>query len=108
MGKAWSYKNFTVEEGLKPGSKRFQYFFVLSKTGKKVCNYCVWIEDEAMPRFDGSTDFDGIVGSHREDWSRWVREKIDQEDFRNMVLLFDDQGQKEIELDKMDRKLSMD
>jgi hypothetical protein len=108
MEKEWSYKNLTIEEGFKPGSKHFQYFFLVSEGGKKKCNYCVWIEDEAMPRFGASKDFDAILDAHQEDWSRWVKEKIEGKDFRNMVLLFDQEGRKEIELDKMSKKLSMD
>jgi len=108
MEKEWSYKSLTIEEGFKPGSKHFQYFFLVSEGGKKKCNYCVWIEDEAMPRFGASQNFDAILDAHREEWSGWVKEKIDGKDFRNMVLLFDQEGQKEIELDKMNKKLSMD
>jgi len=33
--KKWSYKNLDIDEGLKPGSKHFQYFFVVSEKGKK-------------------------------------------------------------------------
>jgi len=108
MEKKWSYKGFDVEDGFKPGSKHFQYFFLVSEKGKRKCNDCVWIEDEAMSRFGASKDFGAILDAHREDWSEWVKEKIERRDFRNMVLLFDKEGKKEIELDKMDKKLSMD
>ncbi len=33
--KNWSYKNFQIREGLKPGSNHFQYFFVVSEGGEK-------------------------------------------------------------------------
>jgi len=46
--KTWSYKNYQVKEGLKPGSKHFQYFFVVSEKDKKKCNYCIWIDDETL------------------------------------------------------------
>ena len=108
MEKGWSYKNLRVEEGFKPGSKRFQYFFLVSEGGQQKCNYCIWIEDEALPRFGASKNFNAILDSHREDWNKWVKEKIDQKDFRNMVLLFDKEGQKEVDLDKADKKLSME
>jgi hypothetical protein len=108
MKKGWSYKSLEVEEGFKPGSKHFQYFFNVSEGGQKKCNYCVWIEDAALPRFGASKNFNAILDSHREDWNKWVKEKIDQKDFRNVVLMFDKEGQKEIDLDKMDKKLSME
>jgi hypothetical protein len=108
MGKEWSYKSLRVKEGLKPGSKHFQYFFVVSEGEQKKCNYCVWIEDEALSGFDASRDFKAILESHRGDWSNWVKEKIDQKDFRNVVLKFDKQGQNEMDLNKMDKKLSME
>ena len=104
----WSYKSLKVKEGFKPGSEHFQYFFVVSEGGQKKCNYCVWIEDEALSRFNNSKNFNAILDSHREDWNKWVKEKIDQKDFRNMVLLFDEHGRKEVDLDKMDKKLTME
>jgi hypothetical protein len=108
MEKEWSYKNLKIKEGFKPGSKHFQYFFVVSEEGQKKCNYCVWIEDEALSRFSASKNFKAILDSHLGDWNKWVKEKIDRNDFRNMVLMFEKEGQKEIELDKMDKKLSME
>jgi hypothetical protein len=108
MENEWSYKSLRVKEGLKPGSKHFQYFFVVSEGEQKKCNYCVWIEDEVLSRFDSSKDFKAILDSHRGDWSKWVKEKIDQKDFRNVVLKFDKGGHKEMDLNKMDKKLSME
>jgi hypothetical protein len=75
---------------------------------QKKCNYCVWIEDEVLSHFSASKDFKAILDSHRRDWSEWVKEKIDQKDFRNVVLKFDKEGHKEMDLDKMDKKLSME
>jgi hypothetical protein len=46
--KKWLYKNLQITEGLKPESKHFQYFFVISEGGEKKCNYCVWMDDEAL------------------------------------------------------------
>jgi hypothetical protein len=108
MENEWSYKNLSVKEGLKPGSKHFQYFFVVSEGGQKKCNYCVWIEDEALSRFSALKNFKAILDSHRGDWDKWVKEKIDRKDFRNMVLMFDKEGHKEMDLDKMDKKLRME
>ena len=108
MEKEWSYKNLKVKEGLKPGSKHFQYFYLVSDEGQKRCNYCVWIDDESLLRFSASKDFKEILDAHEADWSQWVKDKIDRKDFRNLVLMFDKEGQKEMDLDKMDKKLSMD
>jgi len=108
MEKEWSYKSLRVEEGFKPGSKHFQYFFIVSEGGQKKANYCVWIEDEALSRFNASGDFNAILDSHRGDWNKWVKEKIDRKDFRNRVLMFDKEGQKEIDLEKMDQTLKME
>jgi hypothetical protein len=108
MGNEWSYKGLSVKEGLKPGSKHFQYFFVVSERGQKKCNYCIWIQDEVLPQFTASGDFKTILGSHSGDWNKWVKEKIDQKDFRNVVLIFDKEGHKEMDLDIMDEKLSME
>lgn len=108
MEKKWSYKNYQVEEGLKPGSKHFQYFFVVSEGGESRCNYCVWIEDEALSRFDQSKNFDSIVSSNRDAWNKWVREKIDAGDLQSKVLKIEESGEKEIDLSEMKEHISMD
>jgi len=107
MKDQWSYKSLSVREGLKPGSKHFQYFFVVSEGEQKKCNYCVWIEDEVLSDFDPKGDFNAIFEAHRGDWAQWVKEKIDQKDFRNMVLKFGREGHEEMDLNKMEEKLSM-
>ena len=104
-GKMWSYKNFQINEGFKPESKHFQYFFVVSEKGKKRCNYCVWIDDENLTRLTNSNEIEGIVSVKRGEWSKWVQTKIDKEDFRNLVLKIEKNGQEEIDLDKLDKKL---
>jgi len=108
MGSRWSYKNFQIEDGLKPGSRHFQYFYLVSEGGRKKSNYCVWIEDEALSRFGSSGDFDAIVSSQRELWNEWVTGKIDAGDFGNKVLKFEKDGEKEIELSEMPTHLSME
>ena len=108
MEERWSYRDYQINEGLKPGSKHFQYFFVVSEGGQKKCNYCVWIEDDALARFGESENFENIVSSQRENWNKWVRDKIDQGDFRNLVLKFEKEGQIEVDLEKMKDKLTMD
>jgi len=108
MENRWSYKDFQIRDGLKPGSTHFQYFYVVSEQQKKKCNYCVWIVDEALTRFNQLGDFASIVSSQREIWNRWVKEKIDARDFGNKVLKHDRDGEKEIELSEMTAHLSMD
>ena len=108
MENQWSYKGYQVRDGLKPGSAHFQYFYVVSEREKKKCNYCVWIVDEALTRFDKSGDFAAIVSSQKEVWNRWVKGKIDVGDFSNKVLKYERDGEKEIELSEMPAHLSMD
>lgn len=105
MDKQWSYGNFQITEGLKPASAHFQYFFIVSQSGAKKCRLCVWITDEALSGFDSSREFVPIAYSGREDWSEWVRNKIDQGDFRDRVLRFDSAGREEIDLMDMTEKL---
>jgi chemotaxis regulatin CheY-phosphate phosphatase CheZ len=104
----WSYKDLDIKEGLKPGSKHFQYFFVVTEKGKKKCNYCVWIDDENLARFGRSKKFEEIASTQKEEWSRWVQGKIDRGDFRNLVLKLEKTGPKEIDLAEMEKKLEVD
>lgn len=108
MQKAWSYTNYEIKEGLKPGSSQFRYFFIVSESGEKKCNYCIWIADDALSRFDSSRDFSSIVSSQIENWHVWVKEKIDAADFRNRALKFEKTGQKEIDLSEMTEHVDMD
>jgi hypothetical protein len=108
MENQWSYRNYQIRDSLRPGSKHFQYFYVVSEQEKKKCNYCVWIADEALARFEQSGDFASIASSQREAWNRWVKEKIDAGDFDNRVLRYDKDGQKEIDLSEMTIHLSME
>ncbi len=104
-GRMWSYKNFQINEGFKPESKHFQYFFTVSEKKKKKCNYCVWIDDENLVPSAGSKELEEIISLKREEWSKWVQEKIDKGDFRNLVLKLEKKGQKEIDLDQLEKKL---
>ncbi len=108
MQKTWSYKNYEIKEGLKPGSSQFRYFFVVSESGQKKCSYCVWIADDAVSRFDQSKDFNSIVSSQIETWHEWVREKIDAAEFKNRALKIDKTGEKEIDLSEMSEHVTMD
>jgi hypothetical protein len=108
MENRWSYKNYQIKDGLKPGSRHFQYFYVVSEEGKKRSSYCVWIEDEALSRFEEPGDFASIVSTQRESWDKWVKGKIDEGDFGSKVLKFGPDGVKEIELSEMSAHLSME
>ncbi|MDX2440788.1 MAG: hypothetical protein QNK40_09580, partial [Desulfobacterales bacterium] len=101
MQKKWTYKNYETQEGLKPGSPTFRYFFVVSEKSIKKSNYCVWIKDDALARFDQSKNFDTIISSQRENWIKWIKEKIDAQDFQNRALIFDKTGETEINLSEM-------
>jgi hypothetical protein len=104
--KKWSYKNFDIDEGLKPESKHFQYFFVVSEKGKKKCNYCVWIDDENLADLAAhSKEFEEIASLKKDQWRKWVEGKIDQGDFRNLVLKLEKKGQREINLSEMEQVL---
>ena len=108
MPTAWTYKNLEIREGLKPGSKTFRYFFRVIEGGEKKCNYCVWIADDALTRFDPSNDFNTIVASRKAAWHRWVKGKIDRGDFRNRVLKFEKTGEHEINLSDMIEPVTAD
>ena len=104
--KSWSHKNLEIREGLKPGSKHFQYFFLVTEGGKKKCSYCVWIDDENLSNFGAEKDFETIAYSRRGEWRKWVEEKIDQGDFRNLVLKVEKTGSKVIDVTEMQEKLN--
>jgi chemotaxis regulatin CheY-phosphate phosphatase CheZ len=108
MQKSWSYKNYEIKEGLKPGSSQFRYFFVVSESGEKKCNYCIWIVDEALPRLDQSKDFNSIVSSQIETWKEWVKGKIDSADFRNRAFKYEKTGEIEIDLSEMAEHVTME
>jgi hypothetical protein len=108
MEKEWVYRDYRIRDGLRPGSKHFQYFYVVSEGEERKYNYCVWITDEALASFDRSEDFNSIVASKREDWNKWVEEKIDAGDFGSKVLRIDRKGEKEIELSEMKTHLTME
>jgi len=101
MQPTWTYKNYEIKEGLKPGSKAFRYFYKVLENGEKRCNYCVWIVDDALAKFDPSKDFNAIAASRKADWHQWVKEKIDNRDFRNLALKLDKESQQEINLSDM-------
>ncbi|MEJ2109623.1 MAG: hypothetical protein P8Z37_06865 [Acidobacteriota bacterium] len=108
MEKTWSYKDYQVQEGLKPGTQHFQYFYVIRDGDNKRCSYCVWIDDDALSEFDPSRKFEMIADLHSETWKTWVKENLDREDFRNLVLKHSREGKEEIDLDKEKETMSPD
>ena len=107
MGKKenWFYKNLQITEGLKPESKHFQYFFMISEGGEKKCNYCVWVDDETLSSLAPSKNFQEVVTLKRKEWVAWVKGKIDKGDFRNLALRMEKTGQKETTLSEMKEKI---
>jgi hypothetical protein len=103
--KTWSYGNFRIVEGLKPESGHFQYFFTVFERGNKKCRYCIWIDDENLDRYGRAEGFEEIASLKREEWSEWVRGKIDDGNFADLVLKLEKEGQKEIDLGDMNEKL---
>lgn len=101
MEEKWHYRTYEIQEGLKPGSQTFRYFFEIFQNGGKKCNYCVWISDDALEKFAPSREFDAVVDSQKQVWHAWVKEKIDAQDFRNRALKIDRQGRQEINLSEM-------
>jgi chemotaxis regulatin CheY-phosphate phosphatase CheZ len=73
--------------------------------GKKKCNFCIWIDDENLPHFAPTNDFEAIAYSLREEWKKWVEEKIDQGDFRSLVLKLEKKGSRVINLSEMEEKM---
>ena len=71
-------------------------------------NYCVRIKDDALSRFDQSKNFDTVISSQRETRGKWIKEKIEAQDFKNRDLKFDKTGETEIDLSEMNGHVSMD
>ena len=101
MQETWSYKNFSIKAGLKPGSDTFRYFFRVFDGDEKKCNYCVWITDEALRGIDPGGDFKAVAASGKSAWRQWVKDKIDGGDFRHRALKVDASGEREIDLSEM-------
>jgi hypothetical protein len=108
MENTWAYKEYRIHEGMKPESRHFQYFYTIFNGTEKVCNYCVWIEDDVLSRFDSSRNFESIANSQKAEWAVWVEENIDRKDFRNLVLKHSQEGKEEIDLDNAKEKISLD
>ncbi len=108
MQQTWTYKQYEITEGLKPGSKTFRFFFKVLEGAQKKCNYCVWLMDDALAGFDASEDFKAIADSQKANWHAWVKQKLDAGDFRNRALKFTPAGQEEINLSEMSQHVSVD
>jgi hypothetical protein len=68
----------------------------------------VWIDDDHLGHFSASKSFDDIISSQREQWVQWVRKKINQGNFRDLVWRFGKTGQQEVNLEDLDEDLKPD
>ena len=66
------------------------------------------MEDEVPGCHTNGGCYAEIAASKREEWSKWVQSKIDNKDFRNLVLKIDKAGQQEINLNEMKEKLNFE
>jgi hypothetical protein len=107
--KKWNYKDFEIEESLKPGADKFQYFFRVQEAGAKKYTYCIWITDDIInaksKKASKSEQFEDVMKSDRETWVNWVKSKIDQGFFSDLALKIDATGENEIKLSEIDEKV---
>jgi hypothetical protein len=104
----WIYHNLQIKEGLKPGAAHYQYFFMVSQGDEKKCNYCVWVEDELLAGASAIGTYEDVAASKIDEWRKWVKGKIDKNDFRNVVLRIGKTGQKELDVKDMQEKLTFE
>lgn len=114
MTKTFPYKRFMIKEGLKPESDKFQYFFSVSEGGEKKAHYCIWVDDEVLAK---TKEFqkgcrgvleEEFINTHKSEWIKWVEEKLDRRDFRNMVLKIEKGDTKEIDMSELKEKLEFE
>ena len=104
-GQTWDYHGFTVWEGLRPGeTRRWQYFFVVSREGQKKFTYCVWADKETwMTRMSPEREEEALKNTiplMREKGITRVKEKIAQGDFTSTVLKMEREKSEEIQLEE--------
>ncbi|HNS50828.1 MAG TPA: DUF255 domain-containing protein [Anaerolineae bacterium] len=108
-GQPWSYKGYTVEEGLKPEPRgRLQYYLRVLEGGARAFRYCIWTTEEAVrarwPEVDPSTEAGrAALEEHlrREGHGR-VKAKIDAGVRKNWLLDLRASGEEEEELEERD------
>jgi len=116
--KNWNYKGFEIEESLKPGSDKFQYFFrvkeleLYKKRHRKYvkkCTYCIWVTDDIVNAKSSKTSksekFEDIIKLDKETWIKWVKDKIDQGIFIDLALKISTLGENEIKLSEIGEKV---
>jgi hypothetical protein len=116
--KKWNYKGFEIEESLKPGAKKFQYFFRVNEEAlykkrhrkdARKCTYCVWITDDIinqkLNKNSKSEKFEDIIALERETWIKWVKDKIDQSIFTDLAIKISTSGKEEIKLSEISEKV---
>lgn len=116
MPKIWEYKDYTVDEGMKPHDENYkpdfyQYFFIVKKGDERIFKYCIWTSKEAVEKHPELTAEASSTGHkipesvYQRALSR-VKEKIDTGDFDNRLLEFSEAGEREVPLDELDKKLT--
>jgi hypothetical protein len=98
MEKISSYKNYTIKEGPKPGSKKFQYYFTVYEKDKKKAHFCVWVEDAVLKQ-------EKKLDKARGEWFKWVTRRIDEGGLKDTVLKIVQNRIEEIDLNQFDEKI---
>lgn len=101
MEKVSSYKNYTIKEGQKPGSKKFQYYFTVYEKDKKKAHFCVWVEDSVLKQ-------EKEFYRARDEWFQWVTRRIDQGGLKDTLLKIVENRIEEIDLNQIDEKIKFE
>jgi len=103
------HKGFEIDESLKPGAEKFQYFFRVEEEGIKKCTFCVWMTDDVINTKSNKEStierFEDIIKSDRETWIKWVKEKIDRGILNNLAFKISSTGEEEIKLSEISEKV---
>lgn len=116
MPKIWEYNGYAIDEGIKPHDENYkpdfyQYFFIVKQGGQRKFKYCIWTSKSELERHPELVAEAKSAGHkiperiYQKALSR-VKEKIDRREFDNRLLEFDAEGEREIALDELDKKLT--
>lgn len=107
---SWELEGFTIDEGPRPGrtgEDRYEYYYLILKEDRKVFHYCLWAVSATVSKLASAqrTTENVIIESLKRKAHQQVEHKIKTKDFTNVVLMINDQGEKEVPLDELDVKL---